>query len=181
MNNWIGKNNPRWNGGKCADRGYVLVKEAGHPFADNRGYVREHRLIMEKHVGRLLTEYELVHHINGDKKDNRIENLEIVTRSVHKIIHAETGAATRFKKGNIPPVINGHYKECPKCKKQFWITPSMEKHGNKYCSKECQKNQVILSCPVCEKTFTRKQSVIKLSMRNFCSVDCRRSYYAKKH
>lgn len=86
--NTKGSGNPRYNGGRTIDRdGYIMIYIPTHPFSTQVGYVREHRLVMEAHLGRYLTIDELVHHINGDKKDNRLENLQLMTVSEHISLH----------------------------------------------------------------------------------------------
>ena len=67
----------RWKGGRLERQGYVLLHRPKHPLCNSRGYVREHRLVMESHLGRLLLPDETVHHKNGVKHDNRVENLEL--------------------------------------------------------------------------------------------------------
>lgn len=72
----IGKNHPMWKGGKqIGSDGYILKHAPNHPNKMKRNSVREHRLVVEKALGRYLNSKEVVHHINEDKKDNRIENL----------------------------------------------------------------------------------------------------------
>lgn len=87
----LGDLNPRWNGGKRICRGYVYATCLNHPHA-TQGYVLEHRLVMEKHIGRLLKSDEVVHHINGNTSDNRIENLKLFERSEHCKHHYPEGS-----------------------------------------------------------------------------------------
>lgn len=77
----------RWNGGrKHNSAGYIEVLRPGHPMA-SRNYVYEHRLVMAEHLGRMLTPEEHVHHINENKSDNRIENLQLTTNTEHRSLH----------------------------------------------------------------------------------------------
>lgn len=96
--NQFKENNHMWKGGKVIDTGgHVLVKCCEHPRAKNcGGYVYEHVLIIERQLGRYLNWYgpghpesEIVHHKNGNKQDNRLENLELVTFMEHMRIHNE--------------------------------------------------------------------------------------------
>jgi hypothetical protein len=76
--------------------GYVLIKAGkGYPGADHRGYLMEHRYVMQEHLGRPLLATESVHHKDGDRHNNRLENLELWAdrqqlrgqRSVDMLIH----------------------------------------------------------------------------------------------
>lgn len=69
-----------WKGGRRLNGGYVCVLRRDHPNAPKAGYIREHILVMEAHLGRYLKPGENVHHRNGIRHDNRIENLELWVR-----------------------------------------------------------------------------------------------------
>ena len=77
-----------WKGGIYTTNGYIFEYAPDHPEAGaGKGYVLQHRLVVESQLGRRLKPDELVHHINEDTKDNRIENLEIMSRPEHVSYH----------------------------------------------------------------------------------------------
>ena len=71
-----------WKGGIREVDGYIYVLCKEHPFAPEKGLIAQHRLIMEEHLGRFLTRKEVIHHVNGIKNDNRIENLTLCKNNV---------------------------------------------------------------------------------------------------
>lgn len=76
-----GDKHPSWKGGiKRHWKGYTLTWAGDHPDA-KQGYIFTHRLVMERHIGRRLRQDETVHHLNGIRDDNRIENLELWSKS----------------------------------------------------------------------------------------------------
>jgi len=64
-----------------AQGGYIALHIPNHPMSNKGGKVYEHRLVMAEHIGRWLSVYESVHHKNGNRKDNRIQNLELWSKA----------------------------------------------------------------------------------------------------
>ena len=87
-----GEGHPEWKGGRIEDKnGYVFLFQPDHPecqrvnemrrlksngkYFRKENYIQEHRVVMEEHLGRYLKRTEVVHHLNGQKDDNRLSNL----------------------------------------------------------------------------------------------------------
>jgi len=86
-----GKNNSNWKGGRHKNNGgYIIIWiESTSPFfkmMSYKNYIKEHRLIMAQYLKRCLEKWEVVHHINEMKDDNRIENLELMTANEHNSV-----------------------------------------------------------------------------------------------
>jgi len=83
-----GKNSGNFKGyRRKTKKGYYLRYVPDHPNASKNGLVMEHRIVVEEHLGITLPKEFDVHHINGDKGDNRIENLAVMTHAAHTALH----------------------------------------------------------------------------------------------
>lgn len=108
---------------KKGDYDYALVKD--HPNATSNGYVLYHRVVMENYLGRLLYSDEVVHHKDGNKHNNTIDNLEVLSNKEHSALHAKRGRA---------------YVElvCKNCGKVFYREKRQIKKGrDAFCSRHC--------------------------------------------
>ena len=92
----FGERAPAFKRGRyTTPRGYVMVLDPDHPHAKVTGYVLEHRLLMERALGRYLTREEVVHHINDVKDDNRLENLQLFPNNAAHISATRRGVTRK--------------------------------------------------------------------------------------
>lgn len=164
--------NNKWNNGVYFSNGRKMVKDI-----KSGKYIAEYRLIMESHLGRKLTPNEVVHHVDGDKTNNDINNLQIMTRVEHQRIH------------RIKPLI---MINCANCGKEFGITGKQQKQGRKYCCHKCAIENIVqekkqkgwpgnkdrvkltaIPCPSCGKINNFRPCDLRKGAK-YCSVECYR-------
>lgn len=91
-----GERNSKWRGGFYVDKsGYILIFLPEHPYANNKGYVREHRLIMEKKLGRYLEPHQVVHH-KGAKDDPDPSKLEVFASNAEHLRATRKGLTPKW-------------------------------------------------------------------------------------
>lgn len=108
---------------------YALVR--GHPNASkSTGYILLHRVVVENKLGRLLSKSEVVHHVDGNKKNNDSSNLKVSSRENHARYHALIHGRKYVK------------MKCPQCETVFEKPENQTyiKKGGKYncCSNSCR-------------------------------------------
>jgi len=114
--------------------GYVRIKVPDYPKSD-RGWVREHRYVMATHLARVLGPDEVVHHKNGQRADNRLENLLLLTKRTHGGEHQQYP--------RLGPMACEHCgKEFTPTRNQLSAVRSLQRQGiatrNAYCSAYCR-------------------------------------------
>lgn len=101
-----GESHPAWRGGQIVDRdGYIRTYAPGHPWPRRGGYIMEHVRVVELAIGRRIEAGEVVHHIDGDRRNNAIENLQVMTAGDHSRHHrtSESRPRERDASGRFAP------------------------------------------------------------------------------
>lgn len=112
-----GEDNPSWNDGRYVDNdGYIHISKPDHPHTHGKGFVLEHRLVMEKEIGRFLKRDEVVHHKDGCRSNNAIENLQLFDKNGDHLRHELTGRCPRWTDDGKRRILEAVKRKRPKHK-----------------------------------------------------------------
>lgn len=115
----------------CNSGGYVYCRTSpAHPKANSKGLYPVHRVVMENYLGRSLMKTEDVHHKNENKQDNRVENLEVLSKTEHSKIHAVCKPKVLLN----CPVCGSEFMESPRF---YRLRKKRNKSGIVFCSRSC--------------------------------------------
>ena len=176
---FLAEKSSNWRGGRYKSDGYVWVYCPEHPTAKDKRYVLEHRLIVEKFLGRYLKKAEFVHHKDGKRDNNKLNNLVLLNAGEHSILHSKDREVAGWSRKYASCVLCGKttYKHagrglCKKCYRKEGAVKRREGRWRKvkmavYEDKSCQGCGKPLSKP---KT---PREAANWSVKRFCSTGCR--------
>jgi hypothetical protein len=81
------KDTAKWCSHKCQRKEFSIDKNTGYIRKNGKIHTAQHRLVMEEHLGIKLKRTDIVHHLNNNKTDNRIENLKLMSMKEHMLLH----------------------------------------------------------------------------------------------
>jgi hypothetical protein len=148
-----GRRANNFKGRLLISRGYFVLYIPTHPFSTKRGYVLEHRLVMEKILGRYLSKDEEVHHINGTKTDNRIENLQLISPSDHMKLHMKGNDHGKFNKKDMTGRFCGLCKSTITYIRRDGYVEWAKCSDGKFFCKSCKKKVAYIEKEIREKLF----------------------------
>jgi len=155
---------PKWI---TDNRGYRYAKMHGHPNTNKNGYISEHRFVMSQYLDRPLNPDEVIHHINGNKADNRIENLVIITRAKHVLEHHIGENHPHWKGG-------GAILKCLQCGREFAVKDHNRVDKAKYCSHTCYADSMREPPRICLNCGREYQPPNGKVPSKYCSQACYR-------
>lgn len=176
---------------KITHYGYRKIRVLDHPFRDCDDFVFEHRLVAEQYLltdensieidgKKYLKKEYIVHHKDGNKLNNDVENLEVMLLSEHTKLHRKKEKPPKPQKSKI---LKGAYVKCKYCGKEFYTNKPEER---KCCSIKCSKlynytyknkmGTTITNCEQCGKEIKVKNSRLSKTKHIFCCRECYTAY-----